>query len=469
MNSVIFSNSDLYRGETKSPFVHSNGRTLQRFRVLTFLVSLIGLAYLTASYSAIRFSADNYQAVREWNLANYSTLLFFVVVTLLSAGISSKMAVYAIIALLPVSALIPIRGFYISLSEVFITIFILIKLTSPFRMKKTLPVVLLLGLYFSCLLSSVGSPYVLSAAGLLLRFTLVVVFFVLCLSSSKSELLFRAMFYALLTTPFTAIAVYIGEGVFFESIVYGILYGHRAVYSAHYPIWLAFLAPLTMHFRLSKICVTMAFVVSALLVFISFSRSIIIAFSVVLILYLLYYRSNKLSGVFSKIVLFVMLFLGLVYVISIEKVLSFSTDKSSYSHASTEVRLSLISHAVDMFLNKPVLGNGFGAESTLKVEDVMGGRRPSVQITVFQALVELGSIGTLFYILLAYQALLTQISVLRNRSVPLEIKASMLIAFAGFISYSLNSTGLASFMQYALLLYVFLVHHNANKGFLQTI
>lgn len=426
-----------------------------RFKGLVFLLALVSLAYLISE-----FTINN-----EWNLKSYLAVISLIGVSLAVAGISSKTAAYAAIAFLPTShILVPAGGFSITLPEIYLIIFLIIKLASPIKIRKTLPVVLIGGLYLSCLLSLVGSPYIFSVAGLLLRFTLIIVFFVLCLNDSRPEVLLRALFFALLTTPLTAIAVYIGEGVFFESVVYGILNSYRAVYSSHYPIWFAFLIPISIYFRVNRIFITLAFVLAAFFVVTSYARATVIGFSIVFILFLLFYRNEKNNVGFKKLLLFPVLLVVLYYTILVMNYLSFTTDSDSYGAASSEVRFMLVQDALKMFFNNPILGNGFGAESATTIADVVSEtKRPSVQVTILQAMVELGIVGTCFYVLLAWQAFLINIRVLKNRFISDEIKFSMLITFAGFITFSLNSTGLAVLLQYAFLLYIYLLNVIATK------
>jgi hypothetical protein len=452
MNSSGVSMSNLIK---KSPKIKSGFSW--NFRFIFAFIPLMLLAYLCGNLSELGLWSQGY-----YFIAVFLGALYFIVL-----GISTKTALFATVALLPgFHYLIPIFGFYLSSPEIFAVVFILLRLKSPIFIRKIPIIMLFCGLYFSCFLSLIGSSYILSSMGLLIRFGLVIGFCILCLSERRSNELSEIFLKGFMITPLSAVAFYWGDGALYDSVILGVINLERAVYSSFYPIWFSFFIPLAIYLKINRVSIVVVILLSILLITTSFSRSLIIGSAIVMILYLLFFRLKGLGNKFLKIILLLGLFVCGYIVIIVLNLMTFSAEDGSFGAASSEVRYSLVKDAITLFLKKPIFGSGFGAESLITNENVISETsRPSVQVSFIQSLVELGVFGTFFYVGLFYHSFISLVKVINNQAILAEIRVCGLIAFATIVTLSIANTAMIRLDMYIFLIYPILLHKSYTKEF----
>jgi hypothetical protein len=422
-----------------------------RIRFIGFAIILCGLAFITSNFSKSG----------TWAAGQWFVVFTLIALGLLLSGISLQMMVFASVAMLPTqNSYIPLVNFSLTLTEIFMTLFLAIFALKQKSITKNKFTFLFGGLFLACIASLIGSPLGFSSVGMLLRYGIVLMFVTILISRPLDKSLFQPVFYGLLAIPFMVTSSYAGEDALVHMFTVNILELSRVVYSFQYPIWYSLLLPFLVFIRATRLVVVIvSFFIIFLIVF-SFARSIIVGTMAAGILFICFYKNKKPlnRNIFKALVLGILGIIIFVVGVTLNSFDFITTDSAGAGQAaSTSSRFEKMAIAFEKFKEHPLLGSGFGAAHDERFAEQQSRvqvfkERISPEFGPLNVLAEVGLIGGLFLFSIIAISFKYSADCLGDRNIPMYYKLVVLITFGGFVSSFLNSNSLNS-----MTIYIFLV------------
>ncbi len=419
-------------------------------RFYGFVICLLALTFFTA----------NFFKNASWGIGPFVLVIGLMIVSFLFSGFSIYSALFATIAVIPnLNSFLPLGVFSLTLVEIYMSICICFFLMKPIRINRV--ALFIAALFFCSILSLIGSPLGFLAAGLILRFGILLVFIALLIVRQADPVLIKSLFSGFLLIPLIACTTYAGEDVLVGIFSANILAFSRAVYSFQYPIWFSLVIPLLVYLKAPRLIILAASIFVAGLFILSFARSIILGTGMAGILYLFYYNDRKpVLRIITKTIICIGI-IGVIFLVTI--VLKFF-EFSSMDNESNVARFEKMPIAFNKFREHPLFGAGFGASHDNEIAQKTGvevfNEQISPEFGPLTALSEIGLIGSFFLFYLIYLSVRCSIKCLKDRDIYIAYKLVILITFGGLISSFLNSNSLASIIVYIFLCFPFVLYKN---------
>jgi O-antigen ligase len=379
------------------------------------------------------------------------------VISLLLTRFSLGQLTFSAVAALASGYPIRIAFFYLSLTEIFLVAFVMAFFLrrNSIRLNRftVLTTLLLLVAVVSVLFSDNPAPL----WGMILRYA-VVLTAVLCLSSLPADRILLPLFHGLCALPLTVLCNLAGMGALinfltFNRGAFGIVVGSHV-----YVIFFAFIIPLLLHVRASRVVIGLSVLLLTGLIVFSHSRSLVIGAVVSCLLY--FVVSRKQQSILGALALVVVLG-SVIFGVAALQYFSFSTEAEAGKGISNLQRLAKVSNSVDAFLEKPLLGHGFGVSGADKTWMLASDREEAVALALesrfnpefmpLQVLVEVGIIGGVLFLFLSLVAFQHTLRCLRLDSCPVAHKSAVAMAFGVVVVYAVNSNSFASPFIYMLM------------------
>ena len=407
-----------------------------------------------------QYFVSNIHFNHSWQFYQYALLIFLLSFFLFSVKFSLNALAFASLATLPgLLSFIELPFLSLTLTETYMFLFFIVFFSKGLKIKKNKFNIYLIGLLFACFFSMIGSPMGFLTIGMFIRLSVLIIFLICLISLVKNSNLMEPILFGVFSMPFIALFAYAGQGILKKMFFVNFLLLSRPDYSFQYPIWFAFVIPLMIYLKISKLWIYLYSLFFLFILMLTFARSIILATFITSLLFLIYYRNKKSGSLFfiKSIVVSVCSFGAFIAVY----VLSFFDFTLTGSKAgSNEARFEKMSYAWNNFLDFPIFGSGFGSNQATIFAERSGANSVfenivSPEFGPLTVLTEIGLVGAFFFFTLSFICFKYTKLCISDKTVDSYFKIITLVSFAGFISSFINGNAINNPIVYVLLIIPF--------------
>jgi O-antigen ligase len=271
--------------------------------------------------------------------------------------------------------------------------------------------------------------------------------------------------------PLALIVNISGAGVLLKFLTFNLGDFDLVIGSHKYVAWFAFFFPIIIKLKIKNFFKKLFFIYFILLVYFSFSRSLLLStIFAILIYFLTTYKFNRFKTVLLISILTPLIFIGSAYL----EFFSFSTEAGTYKEVSNLQRYSKVTNSLNAFIEKPYFGHGFGmsqienkvstASTNEEALELASFTRFSPEIMPIQILAEVGLVGFICFMIIFISFFRFTFSCLKIRNLNNDLKVTIILISAVNLMYFINSNSFSISFFYIFLLIPFLI----KKSFLNS-
>lgn len=398
----------------------------------------------------------------------WPVIFFFSLAWINFVPLSIYSSIFASVILLPVDFPIKIGFFYLTISDIFIFITIILFISDNKNKIVLNYFSKLFLIFFSICILSVILSFNISLFLILLRFSIIIVF-ILILNSLSIETMHRTISMSLIHIPIVLCFYLLGLGKLFDFITFNNFTFGVVIGSHKYISFFLLTIPLLLYYKFNKIVILIAVIFIISLIFFSISRSLTISCFSVILIYIYNVNKNKMLKfiyLFSSIIIFLILMPILVF-------FSFSLESGSSKETSNFQRYFKITNSIEAFQARPFIGNGFGMSQieNTNLEDVNTSEKAiemametkfSPEFMPVQILAEIGLSGFICFFILFIKSFFNTTKLVQILNYPFYLKILVLTILSINITNIINSNSLSSMTIYLFIFCTFLFFNSYN-------